>query len=87
MVNVAMLERRLFCARMGLAMLNFSFKFHTVLWAFDKKQFLMLACMCCKRSVRYLCLPVEKTTFELNFSAMEIACYSETCVCVYPLCG
>ena len=37
----AMLERRFISARMDLVTLNFSFEFHTVLWAFDKKN-----CLC-----------------------------------------
>ena len=34
--DVAMLEKRFMSDLMDLAMLNFSFKFHTILWAFHK---------------------------------------------------
>ena len=57
-------------------MLNFSLEFHTNFWAFDKQKFLMLASLDRRRSVRCLRFPFEKTTFELNFSAMETACFS-----------
>ena len=33
-----------------------------------------------RRHVRCLCFPLEKTTFELNFSAIETACFGDTCV-------
>ena len=59
---------------MGLVMLNYSFEFHTVLWAFDKKKFLMLVFLDRRMSVRYLRFPLEK--IELNFSAMETVCCS-----------
>ena len=38
----------------------------------------MLVCLFRRRSVRCLCFPLEKTTFELNFSAMKKACCSAT---------
>ena len=68
-----MLERSFISARMDLVMLNFSFEFHTVLWDFDKKKGLMLVCL----DRRCLCFLLEKTTFELNLSAMEMACCSK----------
>ena len=54
-----MLERRFISARMDLVMLKFSFEFHTVLRAFDKKKFLMLACLHQRRSDRCLCFHLK----------------------------
>ena len=41
----------------------------------------MLVCLDRSRSVRCLCFPLEKTTFELNFSAIETECCSSMNVC------
>ena len=57
-------------------MLKFSFGLHTVLCAFNKQNFLMLVCLDWRRYVTCLYFPLEKKTFELNFSAMETACCS-----------
>ena len=73
MGDVAMMERRFISAHMDLVMLNVSFDFYTILWDFYKQKFVILICMCRRRSVRFLCFPLETTMFELNFSAMEIA--------------
>ena len=78
MGDVSMLKRRFVCARMDLVMLNFSFEFNTFLWDFDNQKFLMFVCLDRMRSVRCLCFPLKKTTFELNFSAMETVCCSAT---------
>ena len=74
--NVSMLERRFVSAHMDLVMLNFSFEFHTILWAFEKKKFLMLVCLDQRRSIRFLRFPLENIAFELNLSTTEMACCS-----------
>ena len=51
-----MLDRRFVSAHMDLVMLHFSFEFHTVLWAFYKKNILMLACLDRRMSVWCLCI-------------------------------
>ena len=87
MHEVSMMERRFISARIDLAMLNFSFDFHTVLWAIDKQKFLMLVCLDRRKSVRCLYFSLEKTKFELNFSAIEMSRCSAMHVCVSPLRG
>ena len=37
--DATMLERRIIYAHMDFVTLNFSFEFHTLLWAFDKQKF------------------------------------------------
>ena len=36
----------------------------------------MLACLDRRRSIRCLCFPLEKKTFELHFRTTETACFS-----------
>ena len=76
MVDNVMLERRFISSCMELSMLNFSFEFHTILWAFEKKKFLMLVCLDQRRSIRFLRFPLENIAFELNLSTTEMACCS-----------
>ena len=82
MGNIAMLEKRFTSSHIDFAMLNLSFEFHTILWAFDKQKVFMLIFLDRRNSVRSLCLPLANTAFGLNFSAIDIACYSMTQVCV-----
>ena len=71
MGNIDMQEKRLISARMDFVMLNLSFEFHTVFWDFYKQSFMLM--LLDRRSVRFLCFPLEKTAFELNFSARGVS--------------
>ena len=72
----AILAMRLIPSYIDFVMLNFSFKFHTVLQAFNKQKFLMLMFLCLRKSTRYLFFPLAKTVLELNFSTMDTSCWS-----------
>ena len=73
-----MVVGRLISSHMNFVTLNFSFKFYTFLWAFDKYKFLMLKFLDARRYVRCLHFPLASTMFELSFSARGTAYWSAT---------
>ena len=73
-----MMVRRLISAHMDFVILNFSFEFHTILWAFDEQKFLTLTFLDVRMHVSFLCFLLASNVFELNFSARDMVHWSAT---------
>ena len=75
MSDVAILERGFISACMDLEILIFPLS-HALSCRILISKFFYANVLHRRRSVRYLCFPLTKTMFELNFSAMGKLCFS-----------
>ena len=76
--DVSIIERRFISVHMDLEILNFSFEFHTVLWAFDNQKLFIVKNIYIVNCIHFYCLmsiTVECIITSLYYRKYQICSY------------